>query len=377
MPRHVPLVGLVVFTLHLLSTPASGQPVRRFAEDSAWRRVWVVGAEKGSETFVEPRAVVASGNAVYVLDLGTRELRGFAQKDGAPRLVLTARGSGPGEFKRPVRLAAIPDGVAVLDEANARLTGFSVRGSPLWDVVVPDAPLVAGICAPDARRVIIAYRRADSAVAVLDTAGRALGRRGVRWDRPRPMPYAFAHDAMLSDASSSRGHCALVRRFGRQWATVSATGPDLVHPLLEGSDEPIIKTGPERVTKLSTKVQIERTETSDSKSIARAILVRGDTAIINGGETADSPHRLLDYYHLGTGAYLFSRRLPFLFVALAIGPDGTFYGAVIQESTQALLAFRPERLPTAARKAPVASTPSRDTRERRPPPAGAPRRENR
>ena len=85
----------------------------------------------------------------------------------------------------------------------------------------------------------------------------------------------------------------------------------------------------------------KETQTSAVSPIARGALHIGDTVVVQAGATKRSAHRLLDYYLISNGRYLYSRTLPVAFTALAVGPDGTFYGAVIGDEVSWVLALRP------------------------------------
>lgn len=369
---------LAVLLLSPLAS-AAAQVVRRYAPDSMWRRVWTVGvgAGKQSEVFVEPRKVVVTSDLVTVLDLGTREVRGFDARTGAARFTVAARGNGPGEFKRPAELFATPTGFAVLDLSNARLSAYDGKARPTWHFVMPDVFSAASACIRRDGTVLVSYRRPDTAIAVLDTTGKRVGRQHVAWSKPRPTPIGFAHEAYLSHVTDD-GRCALTRHFGGEWAVVGGSARVVsAWPLVEVGDEPRMHVAEEVLERsLSRKVtrSVEGTETT---SIANNILLRADTAIVMGGETKRFPYRMLDYYHLTTGAYLYSRKLPFILNAVAIGADGTYYGTVIGENTQALVAFRPERLtPALLQQLKASATRAKpDTLARPKPPAGAPPRD--
>lgn len=341
---------LIALTRRLLTisvaSPAllGAQPARSFASDSLWRRVFLVGAEKGSDTFVEPRQLAVSSGVVVVLDMGTREVRGFDASTGKPRFLLKATGSGPGEFKRPSLLVPTPWGFAIVDQSTARLTGYRASGALQWDIVLPDLFSVSDICVDTDGQIHLAYERSDSSIVTLDTAGRRHPTTHVEWRPRRTNDGSFAHRAFLSKADG-HGSCALVRYFGGDWAWVDPSARTAsLHSLIERGEEPVVKVT-ERIRERSlTRVTVEVPETSESLPIARGIALRGDTVIVFGAETKKDKLRLIDYYDRATGRYLVSRRLPMILTTVTIGDDGTFYGLLISENTQALVAFRPERL---------------------------------
>lgn len=339
------------FALALVGfTPLHAQQTRTFPEDSLWRRVFLVGAEKESDTFVEPRQLAVSSGVVVVLDMGTREVRGFDATTGKSRFVLKATGNGPGEFKRPSLLIPTPWGFAIVDQSSARLTGYRSDGKMHWDIVLPDLFSVSDICIDAVGRINLAYERADSSIVTMDTAGRRLSTTHVPWQPRRSNTASFAHRSFLSKADTE-GACALVRFFGGDWAWVDAPRRSAtLHPLIERGDEPVVKVT-ERVRERSlSSVTVEVPETSESLPIARSIALRGDSILVFGADTKRDKLRLIDYYDRATGRYLNSRRLPMIMTAVAVGDNGVFYGTVISENTQALVAFRPERLTKSVQK---------------------------
>lgn len=358
-----------------VSEPVDAQPVRRFPADTFWRRLWTAGS-KDDGLFVEPRAVVVHQDRVTVLDRGTREVLSFDRRTGRSLLRLTARGSGPGEFKRPAHLVTTGDGFAVVDHANMRLSSFDAQGRMRWDIIIPEIFRVSDLCFLSPTRVLVHYKRRDSSMVVFDSAGRRLSVRSIPWTAARPSTMTFLHEAFMSPVTAD-GSCALVSYFGAEWAMIpgDAAGRRMaIHRYIEPGAEPVVirNETPMSPTDPMPKVVPEVTETPP---IAKGVLLRRDTVIVMGARTRSDPHRLLDYYERATGRYLYSRRLPFPLVALAIDDDGTFFGAVIEENIQALVAFRPERLTKAVQReldrARKTSVPLRDTVARRSPPAPA------
>jgi hypothetical protein len=373
--RHV-LSGLVLALTLTAANDAAAQSVRRFPADTFWRRVWIAGA-KDDGLFVEPRIVVTNGDRVTVLDKGTREVLSFDRKTGRTLLRLPARGIGPGEFKRPSHLVSAGTGFAVLDQASMRLSTFDLQGRLAWDIVLPDMLRVSDVCVLSPSRALVHYQRRDSSIVVFDSAGRRLSVRSVPWSVPRPSPIMFVHEAFLSPPSRDES-CALVRYFGAEWAELpngaSNGAPIAVHRYVEPGAEPVVIRDDEP---LDGRKPIPKNvpQVTETAPIAKGALLRGDTVIIVGARTKSDPHRLIDYYERTTGRYLYSRRLPFTFVSLAVDSEGTFFGTLIEENLQALVAFRPERLTKEVQReldrARTVTPGPRDTAGRRPAPAPA------
>lgn len=351
--RHVLLaLALTLTTTHADAQPKPGAPAaagttnapvtRRFAADSLWRRVWFVGADSTSDTFVEPRQVSVTGDVVVVLDEGTREVHGLDTRTGATRFVLKPRGQGPGEFKRPAMLAATPVGFAVLDHANARLTAYDRQARRQWDAVLGDIFSIDGLCVRAGPRVVAKLKRRDSSIVEYDSTGRRTAMRSFPWKAVPPNPVGFAFAAFTSDASAT-GACVIAPIFGAEWGVAPASGPLRTFALKEPG-EPAVITVTERILDRTwNRVTIEGNQQSDTKQASRGAMIRGDTAIVYAAHTKQAPLTLLDYYDARSGAYLYSRKLPFVFNALTVGPDGTFYGTLIRTAQQAVVAMRTER----------------------------------
>lgn len=321
------------------SAPATA-PLRTMAGDSSWQTVWVVGSDTTRETFIEPRQLVVSGNLVLVLDAGTREVRGFDVRAGAQRFIHPALGIGPGEFKRPALLAATPTGYAILDQATSRLSAFGLDRRLQWDAVVPDVFQLQGLCVDAMQSAWLSYRRRDSSIVVVDSAGVRRAVHRIPWRVARPTAVDFAHEAFTSGTSRD-GRCAIAPLFGSEWATIAtATGRLHTYAYREAGAEPVMKTTQRVLDRSLGEVVVQNTNTTDAPPISHGVMQRGDTVIVYAWMTARHARRTLDYFDGRTGRYLHSRVLPTHFDALTIGPDGTFYGTRIGEPSM-LIAMRP------------------------------------
>lgn len=321
---------------------ASNAPiVRRYAPDSLWRRVWIVGSDSTSDTFVEPRQITVTGDLVAVLDAGTREVHALDARTGVTRFVLKPRGQGPGEFKRPAMLAASPDGFVVLDHANARLTAYDRTGRRAWDAVLDNIFVIDGLCVRNGPSVVVKLKRRDSSIVEYDTTGRRTAVRSFPWKFVPPNDPGFAYSAFTSDASP-QGDCVVAPIFGSEWGVAAAAGPPRVFGLKEPGVPAVVVTSERILQRTLTRVLVEGSQQSDTRHASRGALIRGDTAIVYAARTQQFPLRVLDYYSVRTGDYLFSRRLPYSFNTLTIGADGTFYGILISQTELAVIAMRPE-----------------------------------
>lgn len=329
--------------------PNTGPVHRTFPADSGWERLWIVGSDSTSDTWVEPRKVVFTQGMVVVLDDGTREIRALDARTGALRLLLKPTGQGPGEFTRPSLLASTPTGFAVLDQANARLSAFTLQGKLEWDAVIEGAIMVRALCiarAPDshASPLIRAYRyERDSSVMEYDTTGMRTAVRHVPRAAAQVDSQGFGYSAYISDAGPD-GSCVLAPMFGAEWAVIPPAGAVKMYAFREPGI-PAVTTTQERIMERSgSEVRLEVMQMTDTPHSARGALLFGDTAIIYAAHTRESRTLLLDYHLLKTGAYLFSRRLPATLNAVTVGPDGTLYGTRIEQDAQYVVALRPRRL---------------------------------
>ena len=343
------MIPCLLATIAAATTPAGAVPPmpRRFPADSAWAYHWVVGRDPHTELFIEPRQLVVSGGMVVVFDAGSREVHLLEAASGRPTRRLEARGTGPGEFRRPTLLLGTPDGFAILDQATARVTAFTLGGRVRWDAQIPDAARLAGACIPAGGRLLLSYRRAAPSLLTVDTAGRTVATSGhtgtIPWQIRRPTAPDFAHEHHLSGAGPD-GRCALVPIFGGEWAlTGPAGGRPTVYPLIEPGELPRIRQSRRILERTATHVIVEGAEISSTRPVASGAMRRGDTVIVVATSATAPNRRLLDYYDASSGRYLHSRWLPALFAAVTIGPDGTFYAAHIGERTQVVVALRPTR----------------------------------
>lgn len=321
--------------------PAAFSPsVRRLPADSLWRQTWIVGAEKSSdETFVEPRQLAVTGELLAVLDLGTREVRALDLKTGATRFVLKATGDGPGEFRRPAWLAGTPNGFAIIDHANARLTTFDRTGRFRWSTPMRDVFAMNGLCIGADSHVLSTLSRRDSSLIDVDSLGRVRSVRSVPWQQLVRGAVGFAYSHVTSNAVN--GQCVVAPLFGSEWAVVSATGAPRRFALLEPGAQPVVTVTTKVLDRSLTTVVAEQNQQSDTEQASRGAVMRGDTAIVYAAHTKSSPLRWLDYYDTRSGAYLYSRKLPFIAIALAVGADGTFYVTRIGESRSVIVAIQP------------------------------------
>lgn len=335
---------------------ASAQPtpvLRKMPADSIWRRVWAIGGDSTSDAFVEPRQIVATGGLAVILDAGTREVRALDARTGALRFVVKPTGEGPGEFRRPSFIASTPTGFAVLDQADARLTAYDRLGKFLWTTVVPDVFTINGLCVyGDSRtptRIVATHSRRDSSLVEIDTAGRQAVKRSIPWREAVRGAVGFAYSHVTSNASA-RGECVVAPLFGSEWGLVATGGPARAFRVIEPGAQPVVETSRRILDRSLTSAVIESTQQSDTPQASRGALIIGDTAIVYAARTKTFPLRWLDYYRASTGAYLYSRKLPFIANGIAIGDDGTIFATSIGTTSNVIVALRPATVVDALQK---------------------------
>ncbi len=325
---------------------------RRFVADSFWTRTWYRGATKDPDLFTEPREVIVAGDLVVVLDMGLREVSAFDARSGATRLQLAARGEGPGEFKRPAHLVAVRDGFAVLDHVTSRLSAFDTRGRFTWDTPIANAGGAEGLCVRRDGRVVTKMPGATNAIVTFDSTGRTVSRQSLPW------PDGGIRTAGLSAfvaGPDGNGNCVLARRFGSEWLVVGAAGTLVRRPYVSRHPEARVDVRTGARKRFGNEGTFTRTEYTSSDAGTSGVMTIGDTMIVRGGPAEPDGYRLLDYHLLPSGRYLHSRRLPSVFIATAVGTDGTFYGTTIGEESGALVAFRPTTTRQMARPTPRAA----------------------
>jgi len=313
-------------------------PQRIFAPDSFWITSWTRGGKAEPELLVEPRQVTVSGNMLIVFDEGTREVGGFDGRTGTSRFVLKATGEGPGEFKRPQQIASSATDFVVVDAATSRITRYDNNGGYQRTDVHADAGQIEALCLRERSQILAKYSGARNALRLVQASGTRVMQRSTASDEDVLDAPSFANSARIPRACASQ-RTALVPLFGASWFVVSGNGALTRYPFIEAGQAPIVGTTT-KGKKRGGGVIIE-TQIAEVSPITRDAMQIGDTLIVNVAASAKNPGRLLDYYSLATGRYLYSRKLFTFLDGLTIGSDGTFYGTSIGDEHSAVLAFRP------------------------------------
>ncbi len=372
----LPSIRLSIVSLLLFfTTPAPlwaqvGSPAtkllqaRRFAADSFWLRSWYRGGAEEQELLTEPRHMVVSNGIAVVFDPGIREVTGFDGKTGVTRFKLMAKGEGPGEFKRPGDLISNGSlGFAVIDHATARLTAFDSRGKLSWDSPLVGTFGIEALCIVNNSRIVIKRTGTIDAIATFDTTGRELGKRSLPWADPGESTESAR---ALLVGPDSRGNCIMARRYGSELLLIPASGAFIRIPLISQNPEAtvVVKNGP-KTRDGATETFVRKQFVSIDAAVSNIMLL-GDTVIVRGSTSERNGLQLLDYYVLPSGKYAYSRKLPAVFLTVAIGEDGTFYGTVMDSETGGIFAFKPSATKPAPQKPrPASPTPAQPTAVRK------------
>lgn len=333
---------LVASGVSAQSPQATVSSSRTFRADSFWVHRWIRGGEDEEDLLIEPRGIAFARGVVAVLDLGTRELHALDASTGKTLFSKQAKGSGPGEFKRPALLLRDEDHFGVLDHETARLSVFTTRGVLAWDAPVESAFDVEAGCALPGARFLLKTSGFGKSLMLVDSAGRALGRYSVPRAAAGASAPSFTESAKLT--GPIRGdRCAIVPIFGANWFAIDARGSVTTHTYVEPGDAPVI-TVSTTVLEKNGRDEIRRaTQTTNTSPVASAALHRGDTLIVIAGKSKRDAGRVLDYYVLPSGKYVYSRRLPMSYTSLTVAPNGVFFGTVIGPDWSMVTAFEPSR----------------------------------
>lgn len=347
MPMAQLLVRTTLAVACLVSTVLPAQPVpkkptRTFAADSFWIRTWMRGGSKEEDLLTESRQVIAVGGLVLVLDEGTRELLGFDATTGRSRFSLKARGEGPGEFRRPARIAPTQSGFAVLDHATARITAFDTVGRMQWDAPVTSVFETEGLCLLPSGQILSKLEGAVGSILRSDSAGRAIGRSSLEAGADPKAGYGWSGIVTGPDA---HGNCIVARRYGSEWYVVTPAGAVMKHQYVVHSAEAVVNVTVKPGEREGTRQMVRRSQTVESDPSVMDAMVLGDTLIVRAGGAGRDQLVLLDYYHIRSGRYLYSRRLPGITNAITVGSNGAFFALIIGQEYSTIYALRTSRTP--------------------------------
>lgn len=266
----------------------------------------VVGATRvashvGADPVLAPTRLTTAPSHVAVLDAAHRRLAWWDPRlpHAAPRHV------GPALGRAPTQVVAHRDGFGVLDPRDARLTLVDHDGRVRRRIGLAHLPQPLAACPFDDGGWLVLTADDSLPLVRVDSTGAPRWRRALPWAAVRGWP-ALARQGVLVPAAHG---CVVALAFGPGWAMVEPDGRlPTVMPLRETS------------TGLAPRGRWGRTQ-ARAPLVADAT-VHGDTLeLLVAGTTAEA-WRLLDRYHLRTGAYLGAVRLPGPVRAVSAVPDG-------------------------------------------------------
>ncbi|MES2524341.1 MAG: 6-bladed beta-propeller [Gemmatimonadota bacterium] len=314
MRRALPVSTLLsMITMFTMFTPAVSQaqrvapreaeattPAQRTVLTRGWVGLWKVGSLPTDDLFFVPRELLATEQGVYVLDVGTLQLHAF-DRGGRKRWTVGSKGQGPGQFQRPVDIAAGVGGdIAVLDPGNGRIAFFSASGEYRRSVASRDAVQATGVCITSDGRMQLWVDRPGPNIVILDRGGALHQSRTFPWPVPPDAP------TLLRQAFFARGEvssdCAFATLFGFGTGRVSPTAPASVTPYIEAVPMPTIVQ--ERVKSGGARATI-----TEGLNAATAAMRSGDTVLVQFHGASTLARAVLDLYGAG-GGYLQSWRMP-------------------------------------------------------------------
>lgn len=276
-------------------------PAARAFTDVAFDTLWVRGGI--ADTILEiPLHITADEELVYVSDASRAGLAALRVADGTTAWTAGGKGSGPGEFLRPVAVELLADGrLAVLDTDNGRL-GFLDRSGRWLGHANLDEAQAAGICGLGDGSIVLSLTTTGESVVRIDTAGHVLGRANLPWEFLAEES-SLLHQGMLRSLPGREG-CVLALFFGPGFAMFDGTSWSRTTDYIEQVLPPEVRQREGRNGDLNIRTQ----SISGSTISSRALAVGDDRIWVQfDGETQHRGH-IIDAYDL-TGRYLESLRM--------------------------------------------------------------------
>jgi|GEM_PF-1467786 len=313
----------------LASHPALDAPApsRRFRPGGLiplWQR-----REAGDSTFGVVPFVRADAQGVYVWDHTLREVIAF-DTAGALRWRAGRAGSAPGEFRRVVDMQLDRTGrVHLLDNETRRVTRLTRDGRLEAITTLPVAGLLSAWLPLEGDRALLLVNASDSALRVVDTAGRTVA------VEPHPDPQ-YASRPLLGRqgvlAGNGRDRWLFAYSTASLWLA-PATG---TAPALDGSTPDRVPFPQVEVSGGGTR-QVQRFATFAPCAICD-VSADGDDLYLLSGSTDSTVKRVVDRYSLRDGSYQGSYLLPTEARSIAV-TSGRLY-AILEDPVPALAAFR-------------------------------------
>jgi hypothetical protein len=235
-----------------------------------------------------PVRLAAVGAQVIVLDAAHRRLATWDS---------TVRWLSPPVSRAPHHLSARSPVIGTLDAHDARLTIVARDGGLRGRIALGRLPTVLASCPFADGGWLVLTTDVAHALTRVESDGR------VSWQRTLPWPDVARRPAALRQGVLHpwRGSCIVALAFGPGWAVVS---PDGELPTVMPLRDPL---------------SMRRAPTAPLLADATT---HGDTLELLVAGTSPEAFRLLDRYHLVTGAYLGTVRLPGPVRSVTAVPDG-------------------------------------------------------
>lgn len=277
----------------------------RVMHASSWAPAWTAGGTSADTFLLQPLALAADDEHVYVLDRGGSRVVALRAADGSVAWLAGREGSGPGELKRPQGITRSPRGeVIVSDAGNGRLAVFGTDGRFRRTVALAAPPYFDNLCALADGSVLVRSFGPVKPVFRVDATGVAVGTPPLPWKDLNGASGAVARQGWLVSIPGT-DDCLFALRLGRGFTRYSRGGFGPAYPYVEGYDVPAteVRRGP--------RGEFKGESVSGSVEAARGIGVSESELMVAFWGRSEQQGRVLDYYDLRTGAYLHSEPLPY------------------------------------------------------------------
>lgn len=285
----------------------------RVMRASSWTPAWTAGGTSADTFLLQPLALAADDEHVYVLDRGASRVVALRATDGSVAWLAGREGSGPGELKRPQGITRSPRGeVIVSDAGNGRLAVFGTDGAFRRTIDLSTPPYFDNVCAlEDGSFVVRSFGPIDPVFRV-DAKGTAVETPRLPWGDLNGRYGAVARQGWLANVPGT-DDCVFALRLGRGFSRYSEGRFGPAHAYVEGFDVPAtrVQRGP--------RDEFRGETVSGSTEAARGIGVSGTQLLVAFWGRSRDRGRVLDYYDLRTGAYLHSEPLPYFEGFTAVG----------------------------------------------------------
>jgi hypothetical protein len=209
-------------------------PVRGVGQalPSVTHRIGVLDGDEAEVFGLIEDAVILGGGSWLVLDSRQQELRLFSAADRSLLQRLGGPGRGPGEFFVPTAVDGWPDGAAVLDRGNARISFYTFGSDSL---LVFEGDVRIGVQAWDfctvGRRIFLASDAWDTPVLEIREDGTVLNRFG---SAPRGSSLPLDAPLALVESLAHRSRTGVLDCSGAGLTWVSRLTGELQHFQLDG-----------------------------------------------------------------------------------------------------------------------------------------------